>query len=100
MAETRQKDILTKLADAGEGAISRVAGSQTTTRLIETMGGMRVRMDDLQKKLRGLEELEKRVAKLEKHVADLGKPKTAARAKSTTARKASTSKPAARKKPT
>jgi uncharacterized small protein (DUF1192 family) len=47
--------------------------------------------DEIQKKLRGLDELEKRVAKLERELAK--KPATAAR-KRTTARK-----PAAAKKP-
>ena len=75
MSEMKQRDLLTKLADAGEGAISRVAGHQATAR-----------MDDLQKKLRGLDELEQRVTKLEKTVADLSKPKkTTPRPKSSTA---------------
>jgi hypothetical protein len=42
-----QKDILNRLADVGEEAISRVAGSQTTSRLMESVGGLRERMDDL-----------------------------------------------------
>jgi hypothetical protein len=97
MAQTRQKDLLTKLADAGEGAISRVAGSQATARVLETVNGMRERVDDLQKRMLGLDRLEKRVAKLEKTVADLQKPK-ATRPRSTsgtTARKRTTT----RKKP-
>lgn len=77
MAKTRQNDFLTKLADVGEEAFTRVAGSQTTSRVIESVAGLRVRMDDVQKRVRGLDELEKRVAKLEKTVAGLDKPKTA-----------------------
>jgi hypothetical protein len=97
MAQTRQKDIFTKLADAGEGAISRVAGSQATARVLETVNGMRERVDDLQKRMLGLDRLEKRVAKLEKTVAELQKPKTARSRSSsgTTARK----RTATRKKP-
>jgi hypothetical protein len=96
MAQTRQKDILTKLAGAGEGAISRVAGSQATTRLLESVTGMRERVDDLQKRMVGFDRLEKRVAKLEKTVADLQKPKTtrARSASGTTAKR-----PTTRKKP-
>src|ERR687896_350189 len=72
-----QKDLLTRLSDAGEEALSRVAGSPTTARLLDSMGGMRERLDDVQKKVRGLDALEKRVAKLEKRVEELSKAKPA-----------------------
>lgn len=94
----RQKDLMSRLADAGEEAFARMAGSQTTTRVVESIGSMRERMDDLQRKVRGIDELEKRVAKLEKEVAALSKPKTT-RAKSTsgtTARKTPSSRTSAR----
>jgi ubiquinone biosynthesis protein UbiJ len=93
MARTRQKDIFGKLADAGEEALSRVAGSQATARVLETVNGMRERVDELQKRIMGLDRLEKRVAKLEKTVAELQKPKTARSRSSsgTTARKRTTS---------
>lgn len=92
MAKARQKDILNRLADAGEEAFSRVAGSQTTSRLVEGMTGLRERMDDVQRKVRGLDALERRVAQLEKQVADLQKPKT------TRARSSSSGSSAARKR--
>ena len=95
--QNKQKDLLSRLSGVGEEAISRVAGSQTTTRLIETVGGMRERLDDVQKKVRGLDALEKRVAKLEKRVAELSKPKRATASRSrTTAKKPTAS---TRKKP-
>jgi uncharacterized protein YoxC len=99
MAESnKQRDLLTRLSDAGEEAISRVAGSQTTSRLMDSVGGLRERIDDVQKKLRGLDALEQRVAKLEKKVADLSKPKRASassrsRASSTTRRATPRKKP-------
>ena len=100
---TKQKDILNRLADAGEEAFSRMAGSQTTARVVETVGGLRERMDELQRKVRGLDELAKRVAKLEEQVADLQKPKTTrsrSSASKTTARKTPSSSPSTpRKKP-
>jgi uncharacterized protein YoxC len=95
--QNKQKDLLSRLSGVGEEAISRVAGSQTTSRLIETVGGMRERLDDVQKKVRGLDALEKRVAKLEKRVAELSKPKRATTSRSrTTAKKPTAS---TRKKP-
>jgi hypothetical protein len=86
----RQKDLLTRLGDAGEEALSRVAGSQATARVVETVGGMRERLDDMQKKLRGLDALERRVAELEKRVDELAKPKRTAapRSRAATTRKA------------
>jgi hypothetical protein len=94
MAQTKkQKDLLTRLSEAGEYALNRVAGSQSATRFIESVGGMRERLDDVQKKLRGLEALEKRVAKLEKQVTDLSKPKRA-RSSTTTRRATPRKKPA------
>ena len=71
----QQKDLLTRLSDVGEEALSRVASSSTTSRVMETVGGMRERLDDVQRKVRGLDALEKRVAKLEKRVDELSKPK-------------------------
>jgi uncharacterized protein YoxC len=102
MAERKsQKDLLTRLSDAGEEALSRVAGSSTTARLLDSVGGMRERLDDVQKKVRGLDALEKRVAKLEKRVEELSKPKrTAATPRSRAATtKRPTTRPATRKKP-
>ncbi|HVD26504.1 MAG TPA: hypothetical protein VNB86_10985 [Gaiellaceae bacterium] len=98
MAQTnKQRDLLGRLGDAGEEAISRVAGSQTANRLIDSVGGLKERLDDMQKKVRGLDELEQRVAKLEKQVADL-KPKRSSsssrsRASSTTRRSTPRKKP-------
>jgi uncharacterized small protein (DUF1192 family) len=98
MAETnKQKDLLGRLGDAGEEAISRVAGSQTASRLLESVGGARERLDEMQKKLRGLDELEQRVAKLEKQIAEMAKPK---RSSSSRSRASSTTRRATpRKKP-
>jgi uncharacterized protein YoxC len=93
----QQKDLLTRLSDVGEEALSRVAGSPATARLL---GGMRERLDDVQKKVRGLDALEKRVAKLEKRVDELSKPKrTAAATRRASTTKPATTRPATRKKP-
>ena len=86
----KQKDLLTRLSDAGEEAISRVTSSPATTKLFYSVGSMRERIEDLQRKVRGLDALEKRVAVLEKRVATLEKPKrTTPRSRASTARKSS-----------
>jgi len=101
MASTRQRDILEKLAGAGEEAISRVASSQATSRLLESVNGMRDRVDELQKRITGLDNLEKRVTKLEKALAEQSKPKTtrARTSSGTTARKAPSTRSTQRRKP-
>lgn len=105
MAERKtQKDLLTRLSDVGEEALSRVASSARTARVLDSVGGMRERLDDVQKKLRGLDALEKRVAKLEKRLDDLSKPKrstaaTRSRAAASTTKRATTPRSTTRKKP-
>ena len=98
---SKQKDLLTRLGDAGEEALSRVAGSQTTARVVDTLGGMRERLDDMQKKVRGLDALEQRVTKLEQRVDELSKPKraTASTRSRTTTAKRPTTRTTTRKKP-
>jgi phage shock protein A len=98
MAERKsQKDLLSRLSDVGEEALTRVAGSPTTSRVLDTVGGMRERVDEIQKKVRGLDALEKRVAKLEKQVEELSKPKRSTSA--TRSRATTTKRPAARSTP-
>ena len=92
MADQKQ-DILSRLADKGEGALSRVASSQTTAMVVGSVTGLRERMDDVQKKVRGLDELEKRVAKLEKQLAELQKPKAKPKTASSSARKSAATAP-------
>ena len=100
MAEpNKQKDFLTRLGDAGEEAISRVAGSQRASRVLDSVGGLRERIDEMQKKIRGLDALEQRVAKLEKQIADLSKPKRASSASSRSRASATTRRATPRKKP-
>lgn len=76
-----RKDLLTRLADAGEEAISKLGGAPGADRFLGVANSMRERIDELQKKVRGLDELERRVAHLEKQVAAELKP---ARGKGTT----------------
>jgi len=96
MAKTQQKDILSRVQDLGAEALHKLQDVPGGSRLVEMANETRARLDDVQKKLRGLDALEKRVAKLERQLA-----KQPAASKSTTARKRTTSarKPATAKKP-
>jgi hypothetical protein len=86
--QKNQKDLLTRLADAGEDAINRLSDLPGGSRFADAAHTLRVRMDELQKKVRGIDELERRVAALEARVDALSKPD-----KPRAARTASSQKP-------
>jgi hypothetical protein len=91
MARPRQKTLVTRLADAGEEAIQRLADAPGADRLMGAMTSMRERMDDMQKKLRGLDALDRRVIVLERRLDKLeGKKTTTRRVASTTAKRSTT----------
>jgi uncharacterized protein YceH (UPF0502 family) len=85
MTETTQKtkpaerDFVTRLADAGEEALQRLADLPGGQKALTAANDLRTRVDDLAKKVRGIDALEARIAKLEKEVAALKKAKAPAR---------------------
>jgi predicted nucleic acid-binding Zn-ribbon protein len=80
MAESQ--NLLGRLADAGEEAISKVSEMPALHRLTTTMTTLRERVDEMQKRLRGLDEIETRLAALEKRVDELAKPRRTTRSSS------------------
>jgi ubiquinone biosynthesis protein UbiJ len=78
-AKLGEKDLMTRLADAGEEALQRLADLPGGQRALTAANDLRTRVDDLAKKVRGIEALEARVAKLEKELATLKKTKAPAR---------------------
>ena len=91
MAVREPKDLLTMLADRGEEAIQRLSDAPGADRLLGAAQALRDRMDEMQKRIRGIDALEKRVAELEKKVEALSAPGAA--------KKTTTSNPRARKPP-
>jgi hypothetical protein len=89
MAVREPKDLLTMLADRGEEAIQRLSDAPGADRLLGAAQALRDRMDEMQKRIRGIDALEKRVAELEKKVESLSAPSIRKRT--------TTSKPRARK---
>jgi uncharacterized protein YoxC len=92
----RQRDLLNRLADAGEEAIQRLQETPGADRLLGVAHTLRDRMDELQKKVRGIDALENRIRDLERKVDQLSGTKrtTAARktrAKSSTKKRSSSS---------
>lgn len=94
MAETRsrrtsrttrpEKDFVGRLADAGEEALQRLTELPGGQRAVTAFNDLRTRVDELAKKVRGVEELEARVAVLEREVATLRKQKPGTRRTSST----------------
>lgn len=68
---TADKDFVTRLADAGEEALQRLADLPGGQRALTAANDLRARVDELTKKVRGIDALEARVAKLEKDLAAL-----------------------------
>ena len=89
MAGARKNDLFGKLADLGEEAKQRLSDAPGGDRLVAALNSTRERVEELQKRVRGLEDLEKRLAAVERKVEKLGKSSgssgkaTAAKAPST-----------------
>ena len=76
MAVREPKDLLTMLADRGEEAIQRLADAPGADRVLGAAQALRDRLDEMQKRVRGIDALERRVAELEKRVEALSKTGT------------------------
>ncbi len=74
-----EKDFVTRLADAGEEALQRIADLPGGQKALTAYNDLKTRVDELGKKVRGIDALEERVAKLEKEIAALKKAKAPAR---------------------
>lgn len=93
MPEPRQS-IVDRLADLGEEAIQRIGNAPGGDRVLAAMAGTRDRLDDLQKRVRGLEALDKRVDDMERRLDALegkGKSTSTPRKSTSTTRKSSSS---------
>lgn len=77
--KTKDKDVLARLADAGEEALQRLAELPGGKAVVDAMGGVRERLDDVAARLRALDPLERRVSSIERRLDALEKPKAAAR---------------------
>jgi hypothetical protein len=88
-----KQSIVDRLADLGEEAIQRIGNAPGGDKVLAAMAGTRDRLDDLQKRVRGLEALDKRVDAMERRLDTLeGKGKASSTRKSTsTTRKTSSS---------
>jgi hypothetical protein len=91
MSKTQQKDLFSRVTDLGAEALHRLQDVPGGRQVVEMANETKSRLDEMQKKLRGLDALEQRVAKLEQQLAAQQQPKPAARKPA--------AKPAAKKTP-
>jgi hypothetical protein len=88
MAQGKQ-DLLSRLADRGEQVVGRITDLPGAKTFLDRTTALTKNLDDLQKKVRGLDPLEKRVTALERRLAKLeGKSPTGTK-KATTRRRTS-----------
>jgi hypothetical protein len=73
MADRRQ-DLLGRLADISEEAVQRLSEAPGADRVLQALKGLGDRVDELQRRTRGFEELERRLTTVEKRVDGLAKP--------------------------
>ena len=71
MAETKRtnEDVIGRLAEKGEQAVHKLADLPGGSRAVQMFNDLRTRVDELSKRVRGLDQLEQRVAKLEKELS-------------------------------
>jgi phage shock protein A len=82
-AQLGQKDFVSKLTEAGEDALQRLTELPGGQRAVGAFNDLRNRVDELSKKVRGIDELEERVTKLEREVASLKRTRPKPRRSST-----------------
>jgi hypothetical protein len=70
------KSPLSQLASISEGMIGKATSNPTAARLLQTGQLLIDRTDDLTKRVRGLEAMEKRIVELEERVEKLEKKRT------------------------
>jgi hypothetical protein len=79
MAKESDKDLLARLADAGEDALRRLGEAPGMDRAMTYAKTTRKQLDELTKRVQGISALEARIAKLEKQVAALTKEGSSAK---------------------
>jgi hypothetical protein len=82
VAEEKRTDLLGKLAELSEEAIHRLQDAPGGDRVVSTMNAMKDRLDELQRRVRGIDELEARLTALERKVEKLSKDAGSTKTKS------------------
>jgi uncharacterized caspase-like protein len=75
----QQTDVISRLAHTGEEALQRLAELPGGTRFLQAANALRDQVDELTKRMRSLDPLERRVSELERRLDELSKPAAKAR---------------------
>ena len=101
MAQRKQPDLLSRLADRGEQMVGRITDLPGAKQLTDRIGVLGKGLDDVQKRLRSLDPLERRVTQLERRLEKLeGAGKTTSARKTTSAPKRATTRSSSAKRST
>lgn len=73
MATTNTDDLKTKLTDLSGDAMKRLADAPGGDKFVGALNATKERLDDLQRKIRGIDDLQVRLTALEKKVDKLAK---------------------------
>jgi hypothetical protein len=93
MARPRQKNIVERLTGAGEDAIQKIGGAAGADRVLGALGTLRGRVDELQKSVRSIDKLEKRLSGIERRLDKLEGTGSTTRKKSASKKSATARKP-------
>ena len=78
MTERNNKDLLAQLTDLSEAAIQRISEAPGADKVLQALKKLGERVDELQRRTKGYEELEHRLTALEKKVSRLAKSSSSA----------------------
>jgi hypothetical protein len=92
MARPRQKNIVELLTGAGEDAIQKIGGAPGADRVLGALGTLRGRVDELQKSVRSIDKLEKRLSGIERRLDKLEGTGSTTRKKSASRKSAASRK--------
>src|SRR5438309_1824575 len=98
MAQQRNKDLLSRLADRGEQVVGRITDLPGAKNLVDRTTQLAKSLDEVQKQLRSLGPLQKRVTSIEKRLDKL-EGKSAARKRPATRRTTSARSKTAKRPP-
>jgi hypothetical protein len=93
MARPRQKNIVERLTGAGEDALQKIGGAAGADRVLGALGTLRGRVDELQKSVRSIDKLEKRLSGIERRLDKLEGTGSTTRKKSASKKSAAARKP-------
>lgn len=88
--QAKERDVLGRLADRGEEALGKLADLPGGARALRAFNDLKTRVDEMGKKVRGIDALEARIVKLEAEVSGLKRAsKAAAKPKASASKTAS-----------